>query len=105
MAEITTIAATTAAVAYTACVPVNTAAYSHVTVAAYPALAGAEEVDVYMVVGPGVLAVSDSSGAVKKLTATVQMLELTSGPTYLFAKDDTSGTSAKGVYVTLGNLQ
>lgn len=103
MAQITVIAPTTDAVAYTSAsaAPVDTAAYSHVTVST-DNLAGSEEVDIYAISGSTAKAATDASGTVQVLTASIPFLKLEAGPTYRFSKDATAG--ACGVYVDLAKL-
>ena len=100
MAQITAIASNAAAVAYDAALstPIDSAGYSSIVVSA-DALAAAEEVDIYMQVGPVFLPVIDEAGVVQKLTYEIYMLRLIGGPTYRFGKAATA--AACGVFVDL----
>lgn len=71
-----------------------------ITVSA-PGLAGTEEVDIYTKT-PGGYAVFGVTGTVWKLTATIQAINLPSGPTYAFAKDLTA--AAVGVYIDIASI-
>lgn len=85
-------------VTYNAPEPVHTAAYRGVSVSA-DALASSEEVDIYIVIGSTVKALTNVSGTVQVLTASIPALFLEAGPTYVFSKDTTA--SDCGVYVDL----
>jgi flavoprotein len=86
------ISARTAAVVNTAAKLV-TNKYDTVIVSA-TVLAGAEEVDVYILSGGVMLVVTDSAGDAVKLTATAPSVTLEGGPMYAFAKDSTVGQCA-----------
>ena len=115
MAQITVIGPTVDAIAYdrttfyqddaglrtwNAPQPVHTGVYSHVQVSA-DNLAGEEEVGIYAVSGTSAMVVTDVSGTVQKLTASIPFLDLAPGPTYKFSKTVTANDC--GVYVNLGN--
>lgn len=97
MAQVTAIARTTSAVAYTdaASKPFDSSKYSSVVVSA-DNLATTEEVDIYALSGGTWKAVVNVSGTAQKLTASIPHLKLESGPLYKCAKDATAG--ACGVY-------
>jgi hypothetical protein len=101
MAQITVIAPTTAAVASSASVKINSGGYARIIVSA-DVLANSEEVDVYTVAGGTAKLATDITGTAQSLTASKNQLEFSAGPTYIFAKDATAGSC--GVYVDLANL-
>lgn len=74
----------------------NTNAYASCSIVA-DALAGAEEVDIYMRTNGTWEPVVNASGETVKLTATQTMIGLEPGPVYGVDKDSTAG--ACGVYL------
>lgn len=79
----------------------STKYYENVVVAA-SALAGAEEVDIYIKVN-GVYVIYASGGTPIKLTATQPSATLPGGPIYGFLKDATAGSCGVFALLSLGN--
>lgn len=76
----------------------NSSWYDHVVIAS-DALAGAEEVDIFIKIGDNYIVASDFSGNPAVLTATAPSINLPGGPVYAVLKDATAG--AAGVYALL----
>jgi hypothetical protein len=80
----------------------NSKWYKEVVVAA-DNLAGAEEVDIYILVNSRYVLACDSEGDAVKLTATAPSRVLPGGPVYAFLKDATVGASGIFALLSLGN--
>lgn len=96
MAQLCIIQPTLAEVAYADGPKVDSARYASIVVSA-DALGVAGTVDIYMVVGNQLKPAIDDAGTAQSLTPTVYMKRLLGGPTYVFAKSET--TAACGVHI------
>ena len=95
MAQMTVIAATTAAVV--AQVPVQSDKHAYIVISASN-LAGAEEVDLYVNSGGSWVVVADpATGSAVKLTASIPEQTLRGGPLYGVLKDATAGSCSVNV--------
>jgi hypothetical protein len=97
----TIIAPTTAAVEAPDYGLFNSTWYKHVVVAC-DTLAGAEEVDIYILVNGKYLVAVDTDNEVAKLTATAPVITLPGGPVYAFLKDATAGAAGVFALLSLG---
>lgn len=79
----------------------NSAWFSHIVLAA-DTLAGAEEVDIYVLVNGKYLVAVDTDNEVAKLTATAPVITLPGGPKYAVLKDATAGACGVHALLPLG---